>query len=421
MSFKNTSSLLRMDNIGSRTVKSMGSVKNKNGRISKVKHVKQFNGNEGVKFSEAKIEDFTLPIKDHVANYDCEILTKDWNDSRTAQIFLTKIRKAFVYGLPGRVGHIILVFLVCFYIFNYLRITYGCVPARFKTYTESTTFLNGTTTTNIVETKKCDGPDPFDFVKDAENTYSRLLTWLLGVYVAVTARRFWRQVSNLPRFDNVCLLLNAVIWSEPNNQEDEVEISENMTVKQLKMTIVRWMMLSWTMALSSISPRLRRSFRDAKYYNDKRLLTKKEYYILKGAFSGDDGWLVRWNVPLTWASQTILHAVMNPKDVSASCIKEHKELLASIMKLQANLRTILNHTDFTTSRMLFQAMTVALYFFLLLGIFGGHSDVYGTYDEVSIATKLAAIFPWLQIMKFVLIFGWIFAAKDLQNPFGDDE
>ena len=54
------------------------------------------------------------------------------------------------------------------------------------------------------------------------------------------------------------------------------------------------------------------------------------------------------------------------------------------------------------------------------GAFGGYSDVYGTYDEVSTSVKLLAIFPIYQVMKFGLIFGWCLAARDLQNPFGED-
>lgn len=66
-------------------------------------------------------------------------------------------------------------------------------------------------------------------------------------------------------------------------------------------------------------------------------------------------------------------------------------------------------------------MSVSLYTYLILGAFGGYSDVYGTYDEVPTSVKLLAIFPIYQLMKFGLIFGWVLTAKDLQNPFGDDE
>lgn len=374
------------------------------------KYIKQFNGSEDVKYFPVKTTDFKLPLKDHVAQYDCDSITHDWNENQTTQRLLTKIYGAFVFGLPGRIGPLIAVFLVIFYIFNYIRIVHGCVPS--KLYSESSIGEDGET---------CDGPDPFQFLKEADRNFTRILTWLLGVYVATTARRFWRQVSSLPRMDSTGLMLNAQVWSDPSKPEDEIEIIEGMSVKEFKMAISRWLLLSWTMALSRISPGLQRIFPCPKAYNEKRLLTKNEYYLLKGELSGEDAWLSRWNIPLIWASKLLLQAGKKPKDANIAFVKEHKELTAHIEKFQNSLRMILNHYSFLTSRMLFQAMTLSLYTFLVLTAVGGYADVFGTYDDESISIKLLAIFPMYQIIKLCLIFGWCIAAKDLQSPFGDDE
>ena len=374
------------------------------------KCIKDFTGSEDVKYFPVRTTDFKLPTKDHVAKYNCDLITQDWNENQTTQRLLTKIYRTFVFGLPGRIGPIILEFLVLFYIFNYLRIVHGCVPSQFKSDSK---IRNNST--------ECYGPDPFEFLKQAENNFSRILTWLIGVYVATTARRFWRQVSSLPRMDLTGLTINAQIWADPSKPEDEVEIIDGMTVKEFKMTISRWLLLSWTMSLSRVSPGLQRTFPCPKEYNEKRLLTRSEYYRLKGELSGEDGWLSRWNIPLIWASKLVLQAVKKPKDSNVAFVKEHKELTAHIEKFQKGLRLIINHYTFLTSRMLFQAMSVSLYTYLILGAFGGYSDVYGTYDEVPTSVKLLAIFPIYQLMKFGLIFGWVLTAKDLQNPFGDDE
>lgn len=380
------------------------------------KYIKHFIGSEDVKYFPVKATDFKLPIKDHVAKYNCDLISYEWNENHTTQRLLTKIYRAFVFGLPGRIGPIIFEFLVLFYIFNYLRLVHGCVPSRF--YSKSP-FVSDASLRNASAT--CQGPDPFQFLQQAETNFSRILTWLVGVYVATTARRFWRQVSSLPRMDSTGLMINAQVWSDPNKTEDEVEMIEGMTVKQFKMTISRWLLLSWTMSLSRVCPGLQRSFTCPKEYNQKRLLTRSEFYQLKGELSGEDGWLSRWNIPLIWASKLVLQAVKKPKDTNKAFVKEHKELTAHIERFQNGLRMIINHYTFKTSRMLFQAMSISLYTYLVLGALGGYSDVYGTYDEVSTSVKLLAIFPIYQIMKFGLIFGWCLAANDLQNPFGDDE
>ena len=403
--------------------------RNKNKRQQNLIKITEFNGNESVKHSRVRNEDFILPLQDHVANYDPEILTKDWNDNKTSQHLRNKIYKAFMYGVPRRTSPIILVYLLLFYTFSIVLLTHVCVSDSDKKLNSATVnwlvkkvlkHVNETDSGKIVDTF-CNDPNSFDVFKNAEQRFSQLLIWLLGVYVAVTARRFWRQVSSIPRMDSLCITLNGVIWLDPSKKEEKVEIIRGMTVKQFKMTIVRLFLLSWTMAFSNISPRLKRSFQDAKYYNDKRLLTRTEYYLLKGAFTGDDGWSEKWCVPLIWANKMILQVVQRPKDVDMSCIKDQYQLTCCIDKLQCDLQMILNHFCYKTSRMLYQAMTVAICFFVLLGVIGGQSDVYRTHDNSTFAQRLAANFPIYQIMKYVLVFGWIIAAKDLQNPFGDDE
>ena len=185
-----------------------------------------------------------------MAKYNCDLITYEWNENQTTQRLLSKIYRSFVFGLPGRIGPVILEFLVLFYIFNYLRIVHGCVPSRF--YSKSP-FVSDSSLRNASAT--CQGPDPFQFLQQAEINFSRILTWLVGVYVATTARRFWRQVSSLPRMDSTGLMITAQVWSDPSKTEDEVEIIEGMTVKQFKMTISRWLLLSWTMSLSRVRPR----------------------------------------------------------------------------------------------------------------------------------------------------------------------
>ena len=388
---------------------------NKLQRVKSRKCIKNFNGSENVKYFPSAATDFNLPVEDHVAKYNCDLLSLDWNENHTTQRLLTKIYRTFVHGLPGRLYPIIVEFLVLFYIFNYFRLQYGCVPTKFDA-----SFRNETVRNND-ETTYCHGPDPFEFLQDAEKNFLRILTWLVGVYVATTARRFWRQVTHLPRMDSTGLMMNAQVWSDSCKPEDKLEIIDGMTVKEFKMTISRWMLLSWTMALSRVSPGLQRTFRCPKQYNEKRLLTRREYYLLQGELSGEDGWLSRWNIPLIWASKLLLQAVKKPKDSNMAIIKEHKDLTSHVLKFQNDLRMILNHYSFKTSRMLYQSMSLALYTYFLLGAFGGYSDVYGTYDEVFIVVKLLAIFPVYQILKFGLILGWCLTAKDLQNPFGDDE
>ena len=122
-------------------------------RVKSRKCIKNFNGSENVKYFPAKSTDFKLPVEDHVAKYNCDLLSLDWNEHHTTQRMLTKIYRTFVHGLPGRLCPIILEFLVVFYIFNYLRIQYGCVPTKFDALFSNETVRNNDETTKSIENK----------------------------------------------------------------------------------------------------------------------------------------------------------------------------------------------------------------------------------------------------------------------------
>ena len=420
-----------------------------------------FKGSESAKKLPVNEEDFSLPEDDHIAVYDRNRLVKEWNRNEVKDKLLAKFYRAFTYGLPRRIGPVLLYFLIMFYAVQYLRLRYGCVESGYKP-----DFKDPELKSNLKNPKfdvnsddddlerdgssikkKCYGPDPFEFFKTADYWYSRIYVWLVGIYVSIIARRYWRQIQFLPRMDRIIMVLNATIWCDPRKKEDETQISGKLTVKQLKMTIARWHLLSWTMALSSISPKLKRTFNSPKIFNDKRLLTRQEYFLLNGKysenntrineshlltkqeyyqfngkFSEDNTWSLKWSVPLVWAHKLILQTVRQPLDEKASCIKEHKDLTNHITKFQKDLEVVLKHHGiFKPSRMAFQALTLAVHAFIIFSAVGGVADVYGTYDKESMVIKLVAIFPIYQIMKIILVIGWVITAKDLQNPFGDDE
>ena len=388
---------------------------------------KVFKGAESIKNLPATEEDFRLPIDDHIAVYDVGRLVKEWNRNEVPHRMLCKLYYAFMYGLPRRVGPVVIYFLTMFYSFQYLRLRFGCVPSGYK-YEEKDDSADCGNHTYIEEKdddeieQKCNGPDPFKFFEKADYWFSKICVWLLGIYVSIVARRYWRQINALPRMDRIIMVLNATVWCDPKKKEDEIQITENISVKQLKMTIARWHLLSWTMALSRVSPKLKRTYSNPKAFNDCRLITKQEYYLLNGKYSEDDTWLVKWSIPLIWAHKLILQTVRQPIDEKISCIKEHKDLTNHITKFQRDLEVVLNHHGvFKPSPMAYQALTLALHVFIIFSAVGGPFDVYGTYDEETMIIKLAAIFPFYHIMKILLVIGWAITAKDLQNPFGDDE
>ena len=391
------------------------------------KYVRKYAGLETLELGPVNTTDFTLPIEDHIARYDVELLANYWNDHYTPQKLSTKICKSVVFGLPGRIAKSISLFVVAFYTFNYFRIEYGCVPSKSFPINTLPDHLKEGSPRNSNAT--CYGPDVFDVVREENNNFFSVLMFLTGVYVTTNATRFWSQVTALPRMEEIANIIATKIWSDPSKRETEIELVEGMNVKQFKMRLARWMLLSWAMLLSQVSTNLNEKLPSPKEFNDKRLLTRNEYNALKGKCSEtdadgtDEDWLCRWTSPILWACKLIQRATKYPKNPDLAMVREEYWLTAKILAYQSNLKSILDHHTFKFPRILFQAMKCALYTFLFLGVFGGHSDVYGTHDKVPLTVKLLWITPSCiyQIMKFTFIFGWCLAAKDLRNPFGDDE
>lgn len=68
-----------------------------------------------------------------------------------------------------------------------------------------------------------------------------------------------------------------------------------------------------------------------------------------------------------------------------------------------------------------QCITLALYFFISLGVFAGQTMSFHEGDKRSMWEKLLSSFPFYYCVKYILLIGWLKTAKDLQTPFGEDK
>ena len=388
------------------------------------------NGQESVKHSKFKENDFSLPKDTHVANYDEPALIEFWNSDNAYQTLLKRICSSFTDGILWRTTPILFIYLLSFFVFNMLVLAPLCDPS-FNQNSEENLFLRwmaGIMFSNYREDVQLnrtsnglcnDFDDSFEEWREKEHAFTRILTFLLGFYVSYTMRNWWVQVALLPRMDTLCIAIGSFISTKSQQKEDQLLVKKGLTVKMYKMTIVRLFLLSWTMCLSRFSPKLKRSFKNAKIYNVKRLLTKREYDELKFN-SGCDGWIEKWCTPLLWVNKLVSEIGMKgfePIDKESISIKDPKELSIAIYKFQSDLQKISNHHFYKTPSIITQAISAALYFFLLLGVIAAQGAVN---NSMSFQERLIFHLPLYQCMKYLLLFGWLKTAKDLQNPFGHD-
>ena len=91
---------------------------------------------------------------------------------------------------------------------------------------------------------------------------TKLLTFFLGFYVSQIMGRWWKQVVANPSMENICTMLNAIVYSTTESKERDVE--KEIKFKQ---KIARYCLLAWTMCFSNFSQSLKEKFSDEKVSN----------------------------------------------------------------------------------------------------------------------------------------------------------
>ena len=252
--------------------------------------------------------------------------------------------------------------------------------------------------------------------KEIERSFTRILTFFIGFYVSLTVRNWWEMVKSLPRLDGICFVLNSSLWVDPTKKEDEVKVTSTVTAKQLRFTIVRYFLLSWTMCLSRVSLPMNRNFKDAKAYNAKKLLLKREYEELIPR-NESDGWREKWATPLLWVTN-LLNVCDTPNMENFVKIKDFREIGKEVAGFYQDLRKISNYYQYRLPGRIRQAVTIAMYYFLIIGILSSQGNYHQAHGSGLL--QIVLDFPAYHLIKFILLFGWLKAASEIEDPFGDD-
>ena len=158
------------------------------------------------------------------------------------------------------------------------------------------------------------------------------------------------------------------------------------------------------------------------------MLTFDEYEKLKTKTRQDlqqDGWKVKWTVPLIWVNAMLNEAdTITKKDdfkyKKLFKIKELKEILKTTTEFQRRLQHVFEFNDNQLPDLIPQAINLGLWFWLLIGIYSSQGLV-NKECHVGIPLAIFINFPLLHLIKYMVMFGWLRAATYLQNPFGEDE
>ena len=157
-------------------------------------------------------------------------------------------------------------------------------------------------------------------------------------------------------------------------------------------------------------------------YIEKGLLTQEEFSLLSGNKASDkgtlDGWIDKWALPLTWASQMINQDFQKKGDKVVP--KDTKEIMVPLNAYQNDLLKIVTTFENKLPKIQTQAVTFAVWMFIGLGVISGQQ----TSNRFLISQLgwgvLFINFPLIELVKYALIIAWKKVAIYLQNPFGED-
>jgi hypothetical protein len=213
--------------------------------------------------------------------------------------------------------------------------------------------------------------------------------------------------------------LDTFLWVDSTKQKDNIFIKENVTVKEMQMTVMRYCFLSWTMCLSRISTNLSHYLQKGNAYsfNKKGLLVKREYNQLNFGTKADS-WLDNWATPLSWANKMVNDLDTLQKFTTEAKIKDLKEgITTNFRKFTKDLEGLNSFNEYRTPPGITNILVIAIWFFVVLSAISSH-DVPNKFLWQHSWPELLLDFPVFELMKFILLFGWLKTAVDLQNPFG---
>jgi len=227
------------------------------------------------------------------------------------------------------------------------------------------------------------------------------LTFLLGFYVTMVVNRWWSQYCSLPWPDNLAMFLAAVKVKE--GDEEKARITRR--------TIIRYLVLSYVLALRRLSPLLRNKFPTMESLVKTGLVTQEEAARIGPEYSIKEHGTSNWWLPLQWITQ-LAH---QDDDLFSSSV--YTLFNVQLFQYRSSLTKVLTYGHVPIPLVYSQVVHLAVYIYFATSLIGEqwllcrencdqHIDLY---------------FPIFMTFKFLFYMGWLKVAEALYNPFGEDD
>ena len=245
-----------------------------------------------------------------------------------------------------------------------------------------------------------------------ENLKSVPLTFLLGFYVSLIVSRWWKQYTLLPWPDSFGLLVTGLYNT---GKETKGRI--------LRRTIIRYITLSYCIALRTVSFRLKKRFPTLEHLVDAGIMRVDELEEFRKL--DEKVHANKWFLPLVWVGKMIGEGVEKGHILAPPA----GAMMMEVGKIRQNLQTLLSYDWLSVPLVYTQTVTLATYFYFIFALLGSQWVVPDTKDAYEMiyrtssgnTEKLDLVFPFFIIIQFAFYVGWLKVAETLINPFGEDD
>eukprot|EP00094_Tigriopus_californicus_P010802 TCALIF_10419-PA protein Name:"Similar to Best1 Bestrophin-1 (Mus musculus)" AED:0.09 eAED:0.10 QI:23/0.4/0.5/1/0.6/0.33/6/66/434 len=208
------------------------------------------------------------------------------------------------------------------------------------------------------------------------NYFGRDLTFLLGFYVSMVAKRWWDQYRLLPWPDDIAMGLTAYVV--PNNVESE----------KLRKTIIRYALLSYVLCIRRFSANLKR-----------HLPTVEKIVEL----------VSNWWLPLAWSANMVKFG-----STSNQIPADQKELMKAILNFRKGLESVESHVHVAIPLVYKVVVNTAIYSYFALTLIS--DQILERQDD-----KFDPYVPILTLFKLVTLIAWLKVAQAIEKPFDEDD
>ena len=193
--------------------------------------------------------------------------------------------------------------------------------------------------------------------------------------------------------------------------------------RKLRRTIIRYIILSYCIALRTVSWRLKKRFPTLEHLVHSGFMTEEELSMFRKL--DEKTHANKWFMPLVWAGKMIGDGVEDGYIHAPTS----GALIGEVIKIRENLQTLLSYDWLSVPLVYTQTVTIATYCYFAAALVGAQwvmpenkemfLKIYKT--PPGEFSKLDMLFPFFVVIQFAFFVGWLKVAETLINPFGEDD